>query len=59
MRMPADRQTFFLPPPDGTFATFQVGGNLFPGIQAFARHRLPRLWKSLWFVYARKSRLIK
>jgi len=32
-----DRQTFTFPSPDGAFVTFQVRGDLFPGIQPFAR----------------------
>src|SRR5207247_2670393 len=41
MHVPVDRQAFFLPPPDGTFVAFQVGGNVFPGIQAFAHRGSP------------------
>src|SRR5215471_10381064 len=36
MGMPMNREAFIFPTPNCAFATFQVGGDLLPGIQAFA-----------------------
>jgi hypothetical protein len=43
VQMPMNRRALLLPAPDGALVAFQIGGDLFPGIETFAGLWPPRL----------------